>query len=677
MLIKKKQNRILTSIVSMTILICLITPVNAAMNTPTDTAAFDSWKTGTWDGAAQYDTGKIVLTPGNNATEMNFGWYSETKGTPQIKLSKNSGMTDAQTFTGTAADINRTNGNKNYLASNKITATGLNQNTTYYYTYSTDGTNWSSAESFNTQGTSSVEMIVVGDPQIGASDGSNGIDIANDTYQWNKTLESALTKYPDINFIFSMGDQINQSSDGSNGGVTRELEYAGFLYPQYLRNYPLATAIGNHESKSVDYSLHYNNPNAQSDLGDTASGGDHYFNYGKVLFIVLNSNNRNIAEHDQLITKAIADPESKNSKWKVVVFHHDIYGSGEPHSDVDGANLRALFAPLMDKYSIDVCLTGHDHSYARSYQIIDGKAIAYQQNSAVNPQGTLYIATNSATGSKYYALNTPKQYFISERNQEYSPNYSLVKITDTNFTITTVNVNNNTVVDQYSITKNATKESLLNLISDANGVAGGGDYTTKYTADSRAKLDKAITDANALLETNKDGVPADLVANYDEENQGDNVNDKLNYYGYADTANERLEAGYAPFLDKTMDNGQSTITENQISTMTQTLSSAMSALVEVSNDGDNDNNGDNDNTDDNNNNDDNGSTGDNTDDNTNTEDNSNSGNDSGNNTTNDTNQESPKTGDNTDSIVLAFFVLIICSAALVGVIRFKKISKLS
>lgn len=55
-----------------------------------------------------------------------------------------------------------------------------------------------------------------------------------------------------------------------------------------------------------------------------------------------------------------------NAKWKVVAFHHDIYGSGQPHSDFDGANLRTIFAPLMDKYDIDVCLTGHDHSYART-----------------------------------------------------------------------------------------------------------------------------------------------------------------------------------------------------------------------------------------------------------------------------------------------------------------------
>ena len=92
-------------------------------------------------------------------------------------------------------------------------------------------------------------------------------------------------------------------------------------------------------------------------MGATNSGSDYYFSYGDVLYIVLNSNNRNAAEHSKLMEKAIKS--APNAKWKVVAFHHDIYGSGQPHSDFDGANLRTIFAPLMDKCDIDVCLTGH------------------------------------------------------------------------------------------------------------------------------------------------------------------------------------------------------------------------------------------------------------------------------------------------------------------------------
>ena len=62
-------------------------------------------------------------------------------------------------------------------------------------------------------------------------------------------------------------------------------------------------------------------------MGATNSGSDYYFSYGDVLYIVLNSNNRNAAEHSKLMEKAIKS--APNAKWKVVAFHHDIYGSGQ------------------------------------------------------------------------------------------------------------------------------------------------------------------------------------------------------------------------------------------------------------------------------------------------------------------------------------------------------------
>ena len=100
--------------------------------------------------------------------------------------------------------------------------------------------------------------------------------------------------------------------------------------------------------------------------------------------------------------------------------------SGQPHSDTDGANLRALFAPLMDEFGIDMCLTGHDHSYARSYLMADGTAIQYDDSVAINPEGTLYIAAGSASGSKFYKLATTKQYYIAERSNTQIPTFSTI-----------------------------------------------------------------------------------------------------------------------------------------------------------------------------------------------------------------------------------------------------------
>lgn len=134
-----------------------------------------------------------------------------------------------------------------------------------------------------------------GDSQIGASG-----DVAADTYSWNKVLNTALKKVPNASFLLSLGDQVDYKTSTGDQGL-REQQYAGFLYLGVLRSLPVATVIGNHDTKGPDYSYHFNNPNAQSGYGATPAGCDYYFSRGSALFIVLNSNNRNQASHRKLL----------------------------------------------------------------------------------------------------------------------------------------------------------------------------------------------------------------------------------------------------------------------------------------------------------------------------------------------------------------------------------------
>lgn len=508
-----------------------------------------------------YDSSRIILTPGKTAKDLGFAWYSQKKGEPAVKIGKKEDLSDAQEFKGTATEINRSNQKNTYKASNKVTVEGLfEENTTYYYSYTDDvkNPNWSEVQSYTTKKTTNFQTILVGDPQIGAS-GSQGqgtaddINIAVDTFNWNKTLEQAKITAPNASFILSAGDQIDYAgTDSSDGKNVRESEYAGFTYPALLRMLPLATTIGNHESKGTDYKYHYNNPNSEDGLGSTNSGSDYYFSYGNVLFISLNSNNRNTVEHRELLKKAVES--NPDAKWKVVMFHHDIYGSGQPHSDTDGANLRALFAPLMDEFGIDMCLTGHDHSYARSYLMADGTAIQYDDSVAINPEGTLYIAAGSASGSKFYKLATTKQYYIAERSNTQIPTFSTIDFSDESIVIKTYDYNGNKYADDYTLYKTGEKVSMKDLIAQAKEIKNDG-----YTEASWNKLQSEIAAAEDLMKyTAEDKGAAQLAAVYDKTNDADNANDMLNYYGYAQGDYKRgdstaLKAGFSTLLDKTMD----------------------------------------------------------------------------------------------------------------------------
>ena len=532
---------------------------------------YATWKDNVWNKkddqgnltgeGESYDSSRIILTPGKTAKDLGFAWYSQKKGEPAVKIGKKEDLSDAQEFKGTATEINRSNQKNTYKASNKVTVEGLfEENTTYYYSYTDDvkNPNWSEVQSYTTKKTTNFQTILVGDPQIGAS-GSQGqgtaddINIAVDTFNWNKTLEQAKITAPNASFILSAGDQIDYAgTDSSDGKNVRESEYAGFTYPALLRMLPLATTIGNHESKGTDYKYHYNNPNSEDGLGSTNSGSDYYFSYGNVLFISLNSNNRNTVEHRELLKKAVES--NPDVKWKVVMFHHDIYGSGQPHSDTDGANLRALFAPLMDEFGIDMCLTGHDHSYARSYLMADGPAIQYDDSVAINPEGTLYIAAGSASGSKFYKLATTKQYYIAERSNTQIPTFSTIDFSDESIVIKTYDYNGNKYADDYTLYKTGEKVSMKDLIAQAKEIKNDG-----YTEASWNKLQSEIAAAEDLMKyTAEDKGAAQLAAVYDKTNDADNANDMLNYYGYAQSDYKRgdstaLKAGFSTLLDKTMD----------------------------------------------------------------------------------------------------------------------------
>ena len=100
-------------------------------------------------------------------------------------------------------------------------------------------------------------------------------------------------------FVVSAGDQIQTTKKKSPGKseMTSEIEYTGYLSPDVLKSLPVATTVGNHDADNANYTYHFNTPNS-SDLGSNGVvGGDYYFTYGNTLFMMLNTQDTNAAEH--------------------------------------------------------------------------------------------------------------------------------------------------------------------------------------------------------------------------------------------------------------------------------------------------------------------------------------------------------------------------------------------
>ena len=531
-----------------------------------NTVEFQSWRDNEWwgTGKASANSGNIALTPGATESDLNFAWYSEQKGIPAVKVWKDGQKAAAKVITGTADSISAENwqGSK-YAASNKVCIKDyFEAENTYYYQYTDDYNDnavWSEEYTYKTSSSDSFSVILTGDPQIGASGSSNDYSdkddsTARDTYGWNKTMTAAMVKSPNAAFLLSAGDQINQSGAAKIEDLkTRESEYAGYFYPSVFRSLPVASTIGNHDTAGSDYTAHFNNPNSSDELGKTSAGSDYYFSYGDVLFISLNSNNRNQEEHRTLMNKAVAS--NPDAKWKVVIFHSDIYGSGQPHADTDAATNRIVLAPLMDEFDIDICLTGHDHTYSRSYQILDGNVIDYDisSGSVTNPEGTLYVTTGSGSGSKYYNLLKYTPYYIAERTNDTLPAFSTIDFSQDSLVLKNYDYNGNPYADTFTIKKTSDAASTDEVIADAE--AKLADTAVSYTEDSLNTLKtslETLKSMKASYTTAEDAMVADITNNYGT------ANDRIRGYGSIKNAEDkdgnanRLKQGESTLLDKTI-----------------------------------------------------------------------------------------------------------------------------
>lgn len=494
----------------------------------------------TWQQVQATSTANVMLTPGSSEKDLNFAWYSTDIGTPAVMISTTADFSASKTITGSTTAIERSNGSITYYSANHVSIKNyFVPNSTYYYRYTSDITdavpNWSQTYTYRTKGAGDFTAILTADPQIGAS-----TSISADTYSWNHTLEKALSMVPNASFVVSAGDQIDFKKEVDDDNL-RESEYAGLLYPSVLRNIPFAAVIGNHDTRVGDYQYHFNNPNTAGNYGSTPAGCDYYFSYNNALFIVLNSNNRDASSHRKLMNKAIkAYP---NAKWRIALFHHDIYGSGAAHADRTSANMRIIFAPLMDEFQIDLAISGHDHAYARSYSMLDGTAISYGKNnvSLSNPVGTTYVSLGTATGCKMFSLSDPKQFYVAERSNNPVPTFSTLKVTSSSLSLQTYDANGNKYADDVTIQKTATKSNPLTAINKAAALS-----KKNYTKKSFNQLKNTLNTFQKLfVQTEEDLGAIEVEQNFFHDN------DPLTYYGYAYGTTAALGDGYSTLLDKT------------------------------------------------------------------------------------------------------------------------------
>lgn len=274
---------------------------------------------------------------------------------------------------GTSADkLDKEATTANPTTEHEVFIGDLKPNTTYYYSLADSKGEFKkqTGQHFRTSpvvgSKQKIRVWALGDCGSGNKDQRN---VRDAYYKYVKNLP-ADDNHTDM--ILLLGDNAYER------GTDRQYQRAIFETYQYMLKQTVTwSTMGNHDGYSANaekqtgpYYDIFTFP-TKGEAGGLPSGTEAYYsyNYGNIHFIILDSHQSDRSVGGAMYNWAKADLENTNADWIVAVWHHPAYSKGSHDSDRDKrmTQMRENFNPLMESYGVDLVLSGHSHSYERSY----------------------------------------------------------------------------------------------------------------------------------------------------------------------------------------------------------------------------------------------------------------------------------------------------------------------
>ena len=185
------------------------------------------------------------------------------------------------------------------------------------------------------------------------------------------------------------------------------------IYPDMLRKSVLWTTLGNHDGASADSATQtgpyydiFTLPTA-GEAGGINSGTEAYysFDYGNVHFVVLESFETDRTPGGAMLTWMASDLAANTRDWTIAYWHHPPYSKGSHDSDTEGEliDMRQNALPILESHGVDLVLSGHSHSYERSF-LIDGH---YGDSSTFMPSMQIDAGDGDPNGDGAYTKPGP------------------------------------------------------------------------------------------------------------------------------------------------------------------------------------------------------------------------------------------------------------------------------
>lgn len=312
--------------------------------------------------------------------------------------------------------------------------TSLKPSTTYAYRVGS-GTSASEWLTFTTASADPepFTFLYFGDSQTG----SNSL--------YSRVIRQAYRTASDARLMIFAGDLV----DGGSGSILHDDEWGawheagGFIKAEV----PVMATPGNHEYYDpAERGKRSLNRYWRPGFAFPANGPDgleetvYFTDYQGVRFIVINSDEMMRNEESAVRQALWAEGLLKDNpcRWTVMVFHHPLLSTSARR---DNKSVRDRLKPLIDKYGVDLVLTGHDHTYARGNILPEGRKKSGRK------AGTVYVV--SVSGSKQYQQDAEKWWDVG---LTLTQTWQAITVNDNQLEFKAVDASG-AVIDQFAIRK--------------------------------------------------------------------------------------------------------------------------------------------------------------------------------------------------------------------------------
>ena len=294
---------------------------------------------------------------------------------------------------------------------NTVKVENLKQGEEYIYRVG-DGNVWSEIDNFKvpiTQG--DINIFLVGDTQ--AAD----IDVMN------RINQSLIADDREYSLGIQTGDLIE------NAGLYSDW-MAGVELFSSMKSIDMLHVIGNHELFGDS------NGDIAADIFALPNKKYYSVEYGNV-YIATISYSDNKKDYDEAFKWLEDDANKSKCQWKILVMHQPAY-----YTNPTGGNeyVNQNLPKAAEAASIDFVFSGHDHCYARTEPLKDGKVDT--------KSGIVYYICGS-TGEKSYTAVVNDDFHFAEVNQDYEAIYLTLSASDSELMVQTYE-SDGTLIDTYT-----------------------------------------------------------------------------------------------------------------------------------------------------------------------------------------------------------------------------------